>query len=186
MPAAKIEARLREQTAFRLWFLERYHKETPPLVLDCSRGTGPVWHEIRRRNKFKTGGYWGIDRKASSRNLKAVAVLNQPGWDFDVVDLNADRAPWDAWRAICRHVSSPLTVFLSLDKSGQTLTEASAAFIGLSPIWHSIPNECGKSPAIQDLIVRAALSPDGVRITEARQVRLAGGARDLGLRLEPR
>jgi hypothetical protein len=99
----------------RQHFLAKYHGEKPPRVLDCFQGSGLLWLKLSR--EFPLGSYWGVDLKPKKGRLKidSSRILEQHGWEADVVDLDAYGSPWTHWRHLVRTFSGEsVTVFLTI------------------------------------------------------------------------
>lgn len=107
-------ANLKAKLDLRRRFLERYHRGSPPRVFDCCQGGGVIWSHLRR--DFPVASYWGVDQKPKKGRLKidSARVLDQPGWDFDVIDVDTYGSPWSHWNAIVRHLRHDVTVFLTI------------------------------------------------------------------------
>ena len=106
-PAAKL--------MLRRHFLTKYHGDKPPRVLDCFQGSGLLWLKLSR--EFLLGSYWGVDLKPKKGRLKidSSRILEQRGWEADVVDLDAYGSPWTHWRHLVRTFSGEaVTVFLTI------------------------------------------------------------------------
>jgi len=113
----------------RRHFLRKYHSEQPPRVFDCCQGSKVIWTQLQ--SEFETKSYWGVDLKPKKGRLKidSERILNQPGWNFDVIDCDTYGSPWKHYAAIQRHATKPVTVFLTI---GQGF--ANFAFTGLLEI----------------------------------------------------
>ena len=99
----------------RRHFLAKYHGDKPPRVLDCFQGSGLLWLKLSR--EFALGSYWGVDLKPKKGRLKidSSRILEQHGWEADVVDLDAYGSPWTHWRHLVRTFSGEaVTVFLTI------------------------------------------------------------------------
>lgn len=106
-PAAKL--------LLRRHFLTKYHGEKPPRVLDCFQGSGLLWLKLSR--EFPLGSYWGVDLKPKKGRLKidSARILEQSGWEADVVDLDAYGSPWTHWLHLVRtFTGESITVFLTI------------------------------------------------------------------------
>lgn len=106
-PAAKL--------LLRRHFLTKYHAGKRPRVLDCFQGSGLLWLKLSR--EFELGSYWGVDLKPKKGRLKidSSRILEQRGWEADVVDLDAYGSPWTHWRNLVRTFSGEsVTVFLTI------------------------------------------------------------------------
>lgn len=177
-PSAKL--------ALRRHFLDAYHKEAPPHVMDCCAGSGKLWGELRQQ--YTLGSYWALDLKPKKGRLKldSVRVLQQRGWTQDVIDVDTYGSPWSHWLALLPNVKRPTTVFLTV---GQVAPMGSPLFrhvreaLGLGTLH--IPNAISaklNAMAARHLLARA--SAHGLRIALAIEAESTGNARYLGVRLE--
>ncbi len=101
--------------ALRRHFLQMFHVEQPPMVLDCFQGSGLLWGQLR--TEFRLAGYWGVDVKPKAGRLKidSARILEQRGWKADVVDLDAYGSPWKHWCHLVRTFGGEaLTVFVTI------------------------------------------------------------------------
>lgn len=124
-PAAKL--------MLRRHFLTKYHGDKPPRVLDCFQGSGLLWLKLSR--EFVLGSYWGVDLKPKKGRLKidSSRILEQRGWEADVVDLDAYGSPWTHWRHLVRTFSGDaVTVFLTAGQVKGTFTNFDKSIIELA------------------------------------------------------
>lgn len=112
-------ANLPAKLALRRHFLDKYHRDTPPRVMDCCAGSGVIWSSLRR--EYEVASYWAIDVKAKRgrMQLDSSRVLQLQGWQEDVIDVDAYGSPWQHWLNILQTVDHPVTVFLTI---GQVMT----------------------------------------------------------------
>jgi hypothetical protein len=117
MPTKTDNSHLAEKLGLRRHFLERFPSRRPPSrggfrVFDACQGDGVIWRALRREYRCD---YWGVDvkRKPGRLKLDSVRILAQPGWDFDVIDVDTYGAPWKHWMALLPNVPGPVTVFLT-------------------------------------------------------------------------
>jgi hypothetical protein len=98
----------------RRHFLEKYFQHEPMRVLDCCQGSAVVWNRLR--DEFKPHSYWGVDLKPKKGRLKidSARILQQPGWNQNVIDIDTYGSPWKHWLAMLPNVSSPCVVFLTV------------------------------------------------------------------------
>lgn len=107
-------SRLPEKLALRRYFLRRvFASATSAYVFDACQGSGVLWSALRKEFPVR---YWGVDqkRKAGRLAINSVRVLEQPGWDFDVVDIDTYGSPWKHWLALLPRVRKRTTVFLTI------------------------------------------------------------------------
>ncbi len=101
--------------ALRKYFLRKYHANEPPRVIDCCQGSGVIWNSLREQG-FGTKSYWGLDVKPKKgrMQLESERVLEQQGWDADVIDVDTYGSPWKHWFALLRtKPEHGVTVFLT-------------------------------------------------------------------------
>lgn len=170
--------------ALRRYFLDKYHNATPPRVFDGFQGSGLLWSELRKSHAVKS--YWGVDLKPKKGRLKidSMRVLDQPGWAFDVVDLDAYGSPWKHWWALQRNLRGPVTVFLTVGSAGFGGQDRSAlSACGLGGLNIPIGMHAALRDFISETCVQTALY--GVSIVEIVESKNPGGnARYFGVRLE--
>lgn len=105
---------LQAKLDLRRYFLKKYHAGSPPKVFDCCQGSGVIWGHLKR--EFELASYWGVDLKPKKGRLKidSVRVLQQSGWDFDVIDVDTYGMPWKHWSALLTVIDHAVTVFLTI------------------------------------------------------------------------
>ncbi|MEP0846051.1 MAG: hypothetical protein HRF50_04420 [Phycisphaerae bacterium] len=178
-PAAKLELR-RE-------YLRTYHASQPPAVFDCCQGGGLLWRTLRA--EFEIGSYWGVDLKPKHGRLKidSVRILEQPGWSFDVVDVDTYGSPWGHWAALLPHTMKPLTIFLTWGSAVFRACPSEALdAMGARFRRHRVAVTLGAAAselALDYLLDRARQA--GRRITRCTEALAAGTARYFAVRLEP-
>lgn len=106
-PAAKLE--------LRRHFLRTYHARGPVHVLDCCQATGFLWRTLRA--EFAVTSYWGLDLKPKKGRLQldSVRVLQQRGWNQNVVDVDTYGSPWKHWAALLPNITQPKMHFQKLN-----------------------------------------------------------------------
>ena len=183
-------ANLPAKLALRRYFLRKYHA-APPRVLDCCQGSGVIWTALRK--EFELAKYWGLDEKPKPGRLKidSARILAQPGWSFDVVDIDTYGVPWKHYQGLIKTARAPVTVFLTLGQTsiggGGSLTEAEAASLGISFSRLDLPPSF-TAKSLRKLAVSYILHrccDYGLGITEALEARSTGSASYFGVRLEP-
>jgi len=173
-----------KKLAVRRYFLNKYHRQ-PPRVFDACQGSGLLWADLRR--EFGIQSYWGVDIKPKKGRIKidSLKVLDQPGWLFDVVDVDAYGSPWKHFWAIHRHMpEGEMTVFLTVGNAGfSSQDEQALAAIGLS---FKVPIGLHKSMSnyVSETCVKTRNSSniDMLEIVEAPNP--GGTARYFGVRLQ--
>ena len=176
---------LPSKLALRRHFLRAYHAGTRPLVFDACAGSSVIWRTLAQEFDVQ---YWGVDVKPRRGRLTidSIRILQQPGWTFDVIDIDTYGSPWEHWAAMLPHVRKPTTVCLTWGN----------VWYGVAP--GAIHKVLGlsfrvKPPAM--LLAKAyryalpylldQARQHGVRISEACEAPSAGSVRYFGLRLEP-
>lgn len=150
-------------------------------MFDCCQGQGTIWRELRVDSPVRS--YWGVDQKPKKGRIKidSVRVLDQPGWDFDVIDVDTYGSPWDHWLAILKHLSKPVTVFLTIGMvrigGGGGLSACQREVLGLADL--DIPQSI--SGKLHDLSAKALLARG--QVAECLEAFPSHNARYLGVRL---
>lgn len=112
----------RQKLQLRRYFLHKYHRDGAN-VFDCCQGSGLLWRTLRA--EFPVNGYWGVDLKQKKGRLKidSVRILQQEGWNQDVIDVDTYGSPWKHWMAMMPNVKQPTTVFLTIGQAmGKMMT----------------------------------------------------------------
>lgn len=115
----KDSSTLAPKLLLRRYFLDKYHKAAdPPNVLDCCQGERVIWSRLEK--EYPLAGYFGVDEKYKRGRLQidSVKILAQPGWEQNVIDIDTYGSPWNHWIAMLPRVTRPLTVFLTIGRSG--------------------------------------------------------------------
>lgn len=176
--APKLEIRRRLLTA--------YHRDTPPRVFDACQGSAVLWTRLRAEYPCR---YWGVDVKERKGRVKvdSARVLEQPGWDFDVIDIDTYGAPWRHYSAVCRNLPGPVSVFLTIGSTmfKGALDKTSFAFLGLGPIADKMPTSFARKITPMALDHCVAMSYTYGVAVEAAWKAAAGSATYYGLRLVP-
>lgn len=120
---------LDQKLALRRYFFQKYHSAAAPHVFDCCQGSQVIWSQLK--SEFTLASYWGVDIKPKKGRLKidSARVLDQPGWNFDLIDVDTYGSPWKHYAAIQQHATKAVTVFLTI---GQGFSNF--AFTGLAEI----------------------------------------------------
>jgi hypothetical protein len=180
---------LQAKLDLRRFFLEKYHRNCPPHVIDCCQGDGRLWAQLRR--EYKLQSMWGLDVKAKPGRLRLASkrLLAQPGWKADVIDVDTYGSPWKHWSAMLPNVRQPVTVFLTAGQiaiGGGNADRAALAAMGLT--LKNLPNSLGVKVidmSVGYILHRCELH--GLTIDEAIEALNPGGsARYFGVRLRPR
>ena len=105
---------LPHKLSLRRYFLDKYHSRGELRVFDACQGAGTIWNHLK--SEIKIASYWGVDRKKKPGRVQidSVRILIQPGWNFNVVDVDVYGSPWKHWAALLPNISEPTTVFLTI------------------------------------------------------------------------
>lgn len=89
-----------------------------PNVFDACQGERTLWRTLEK--EFRLAGYWGVDQKKKKGRLKidSSRILGLPGWDHNVIDVDVYGVPWKHWLAMLPNIRKPLTVFMTLGRTG--------------------------------------------------------------------
>lgn len=197
--AKKDNAYLAHKLALRRYFLDKYHKN-PPHVFDCCQGSQVIWTQLKSEYELKS--YFGVDLKPRKGRLTidSVRILDQPGWNFDVIDCDTYGSPFKHWNALLGQLQKPTTVFLTI---GQGMSNfVLTGYLEVRAIFGSTVSRRGTnwvtangnpisprflSTALSvatDVLIRRHGHP--VAITECVEALAKGGtARYIGVRIEP-
>lgn len=128
---------LKSKLDLRRHFLRKYHADGGLRVFDCCQATGRIWSILRK--EFPTDGYWGVDLKPKPGRLKvdSVRVLQQPGLNCNVIDIDTYGRPWKHLSALVPNIAEPLTIFLTIGVHGLSTERISIASLGLGDL--SVP-----------------------------------------------
>jgi len=172
----------------RRYFLRKYHAPASMNVLDCCQANGRIWRALRR--EFPTENYWGVDLKPKKGRIKvdSVRILDQPGWEHNVVDVDVYGSPWKHWFALLRNCKHHVTVFLTIGMvkvGGGNYDRALLPVLGIHLQRLKIPNSLGAR--LTDMAIGHALGfciSQGFKPVEALEAVGTGSARYIGIRLE--
>lgn len=179
-------SRLAAKLDLRRHFLRRYHPEPADRkVLDCCQGNGLIWLALRK--EFPVESYWGLDvkRRRGRLAIDSVRVLQQPGLQQNIIDIDTYGSPWRHWFALLPNVRHPSTVFLTAGRTnipGTSRDECHALGLDALPVPITLLSR------VRDLMQRgclAAAAQHGLRIVEGMGVQGSEATRYLGLRIEP-
>jgi len=186
---------LQRKVELRRYFLQKYHTKKLPKVLDCCQGEGLVWKEIRK--EFELGSYWGVDIKKKKGRLKLESerILQQSGWDEDVIDVDTYGSPLKHYESMLPNVTKPMTVFLTFgfnvgfDGISIKLPTIALEAIGFGRLVRRIPTSFHIH--LWELSMRYSLfrcRAFGLKMVEIGMVKAGMGnnSRYVGLRLQPK
>lgn len=94
----------------RRHFLDLY---PPHSVLDCCQGGKKIWGKLLKDYPVK---YLGVDVKPKKGRLQvdSTKILGQPGWDYDVIDIDTYGSPWRHWQNALKFAPGDVTIFLTI------------------------------------------------------------------------
>lgn len=172
----------------RRYFLSKYHIHEPPRVFDCCQGSGLLWNQLKQ--EYQVASYWGVDLKPKAGRLKVDSsrILEQSGWSFDVIDVDAYGSPWKHWSHILRNASDGVTVFLTVGLirmgGGGQLDQTQKDILGIYNL--NVPP--GIQGKLHELSAKYLLALTGVHCTiaEVKEAFPSNNARYIGVRLEKR
>lgn len=173
--------------ALRRYFLEKYHRDKPPSVLDCCQGSMLIWGALR--NEFRVSEYLGVDLKPKAGRLKvdSVSILDQDGWEFDVIDVDTYGEPWRHYAAICEHITKPVSVFLTVCTiavaGGGNISKVLRKGMGVHHLEKLPKAICGKLGK-KSLTFMLSTALTNCRVIECVEAVSTGNAQYFGIRLE--
>jgi hypothetical protein len=133
--------------------------------------------------------YLGVDVKEKKGRLRidSEKILAQPGWNYDVIDIDTYGSPWGHWENALRFSGHDLTIFLTIGMvkvgGGQTSNEVMRwlGFDAFSPkIPSSLASKCS-ALAIPYCLARALRH--NFQIVEALSAERSKSAEYIGVRL---
>jgi len=178
-----------DKLGIRRYFLDKYHKKVPPVVFDCCQGEKLLWSILER--EYVLDSYFGVDLKIKKGRLKidSSRILEQKGFDFDVVDVDTYGEPWKHFLNMLPHITKPCTVFLTIvtikAAGGGNISKLMAKALGVHNLTNLPMSLRGKISSLgTDQVLSMALNY--CEVQECKEVESFGNARYLGLRLIPK
>jgi hypothetical protein len=178
-----------DKLGIRRYFLDKYHKKVPPVVFDCCQGEKLLWSILER--EYVLDSYFGVDLKLKKGRLKidSSRILEQKGFDFDVVDVDTYGEPWKHFLNMLPHITKPCTVFLTIATikaaGGGNISKLMAKALGVHNLTNLSQALRGKISLLgTDQFLGMALKY--CEVQECKEVESSGNARYLGLRLVPK
>jgi hypothetical protein len=138
-PAAKLD--------LRRHFLKKMRDAGEPIrVMDCFQGSKLIWGQLE--TEFQIASYWGVDLKEKKGRIKidSSRILEQEGWNQNVIDLDAYGSPWKHWRNLittCRHNVTAFMTIGMVRMGGGNLDNAANALMGVVFQRMKIPASMG-------------------------------------------
>jgi len=175
--------------ALRRYFLDKYHKLTPPVVFDCCQGEKMLWSILER--EYVLDSYFGVDLKIKKGRLKidSSRILEQKGCEFDVIDVDTYGEPWKHFLNLLANLSKPCTVFLTIATikaaGGGNISKSMSKALGvhnLPSFPQSLKGKISEYGTEQFL----GMALKYCEVQECKEVESFGHARYLGLRLVPK
>ncbi len=169
--------------ALRYYFLRKYHGDGAD-VFDCCQGEGVMWGTLRQSCNVAT--YWGVDVKPKKGRLKidSVRVVSQPGWSFNVVDIDTYGSPWRHWLEMLPNVTKPTTVFLTIGQWQMGTDLRILKAVGLGGIRPPSGISCKLHGIALSYLLTACYDFD-IMLEEVVEAESSGTARYIGVRLTP-
>jgi hypothetical protein len=177
-------------------FLKKHHA-LPCMVFDACCGKEQLWSRLRQEFPCT---YWGVDVKPGKGriHLDSTRILAQPGWDFDVIDVDTFGAPWKHYKQICLNMPAgkTLTVFLTygfVQSMGGAISKEAKAALGLNfqrltvpqslaaRLWKHSVRYCLTSICESDILIEDAVQVSGksnVTLYALRIRKINGGTQD--------
>lgn len=146
-----------------------------------------LWSTLR--NEFQVADYLGVDLKPKPGRLKvdSVRILDQDGWQFDVIDVDTYGEPWAHYAAICERITKPVTVFLTVctiaAAGGGNISKVLRKGMGIHHLEKLPQAICGKLGQ-KSLTFMLSTALTNCRVIECVEAVSNGNARYFGLRLE--
>lgn len=186
MPATKKtdNGNFAGKIALRRYFLEKYPCSS---IIDCCQGDKRIWNELLPHHP--EAKYLGVDIKNKKGRLAidSQRLLNQPGWNFDVIDIDTYGSPWAHWSSLLRYGKTGLTVFLTIGLvkiMGGRLSKEVIAWLGFKSFDPPIPTSlASKCNAIALPYCLKQAEKHGYILHEVLEAPPAKNARYIGIRL---
>lgn len=183
-PTKKTDnANLDGKLLLRRYFLDKYPCTS---VLDCCQGSKKIWGTLLAEYPTR---YLGVDVKEKKGRLKIESqrILGQPGWYYDVIDIDTYGSPWEHWENALRFSTHDLTIFLTIGMvkvmGGQT-SSAVMRWLGLDSFSPKIPSSlASKCSAMAIPYCLARAGRHGFEIVEAMAAERSKNAEYIGIRL---
>jgi hypothetical protein len=170
----------------RRHFLDRYHSAGERRVFDAFQAKGLLWSILRE--EFPLTSYWGVDlvEKKGRVKVDSARVLVQPGWNANIVDLDAYGSPWKHWLGVIWNSPGSVTVFFTVGSKNGLMARNISAFekklLGIP--FRKLPGRLGKTldRLVLDFMLGEAL--ERFDVIEATEALPSTTARYFGVRLE--
>ena len=184
-------ANLVSKLLIRRYFLDMFHAGKEFRIFDACQGEKVLWNTLQKDYRCI---YWGVDQKPKPGRMKidSTRILEQPGWDFDVIDIDTHGHPWNQWLSLLPNISRPVTVFLTIG----TIRAGGNGGVGKSVLRIAAPKF--RTGVMIPLGIMGSLAPFfatrmlaqafkyGLEISYAAESSSSSNARYLGIRLEPK
>lgn len=123
----------------RRYFLDKYRCTS---VFDCCQGDKKIWNILQ--NEYSPEKYFGVDLKPKKGRLQidSKRILDQTGWDFDVIDIDTYGSPWGHWQSVLEYGNKDITVFLTIGLvriMGGRISSEVSSWLGFSSFLPKMP-----------------------------------------------
>jgi hypothetical protein len=175
----------------RRHFLRKLRDAGDPIrVMDCFQGSKLLWGQLE--SEFQIASYWGVDLKEKKGRLKldSSRILEQEGWNQNVIDLDAYGSPWKHWRNLITTCKHNVTIFLTIGMvriAGGNFDKAVLNLAGIEFRKMKLPNSLGVKLSARALdYALAAAELFKLHPVEILEAFPQNNARYIGIRLEYR
>lgn len=183
-PSKKTDnANLSGKLFLRRYFLEKYR---PSSVFDCCQGGKTIWDTLLQEYPVK---YLGVDVKEKKGRLSIDSnrIISQPGWDFDVVDIDTYGSPWSHWQSVLSFSDHDLTVFLTIGMvkiRGGRISSEVMRWLGFDKFSPKIPSSlASKCSGMSIPYCLGQAAKNNFEIVEAKTSDPSKNAEYIGIRL---
>lgn len=99
--------------ALRRYLLDKYHAGKRVKVFDCCEGGMAIWSALRQEYDIE---HMGVDlkKKRGRLTMDSARILEVPGWNWDMIDVDVYGSPWLHWMHILHNGRVALTVVLTV------------------------------------------------------------------------
>jgi hypothetical protein len=179
-----LEAKL----SLRSHFLESYHSDGLARVFDCCQASGRIWRTLQNRHRIAR--YWGVDLKHKPGRLRVDSqrILQQPGWNDNVIDIDTYGEPWAHWMAVLSNAAESTTVFLTIGRSNGLAATSNLVkqILGIK-FSQNVPTLIltkAEDLIIENMLAQANANDGRWVIREAQEAKAGKNARYIGIRLD--
>lgn len=168
----------------RRYFLDRYPYCS---VLDCCQGSKNIWKILQE--EYRPKKYLGVDIKPKKGRLQvdSARILGQPGWKFDVIDIDTYGSPWVHWQNALTYGQTDMTIFLTIGLvkvMGGRISKELMHWLGIDSFDPAVPPSlAAKLNAISLPYCLGRAEKHNYHIVEALEAPPAKNARYIGVRI---